>query len=157
MRTLQAEGKAVVFTNGCFDLLHAGHVDYLYRAKAEGDVLVVGLNSDRSVRLIKDRGRPILEQEQRATLLAGLGCVDFVTLFDEPDPLVLISALRPDVLVKGADWPEDRIVGAEVVKSYGGRVRRIAFVHSLSTTGIVRRILERYASPKTGDEEGQGG
>ena len=110
VRSLQAAGKSVVFTNGCFDILHAGHVDYLYRARDAGDALVVGLNSDRSVREIKEKGRPILEQGHRAAVLAGLGCVDFVIIFDAPDPLELILALRPNVLVKGADWPEDRIV-----------------------------------------------
>jgi rfaE bifunctional protein nucleotidyltransferase chain/domain len=136
----------VVFTNGCFDILHAGHVDYLYRAREAGDALVVGLNSDRSVREIKEKGRPILEQGHRAAVLAGLGCVDFVTIFDAPDPFELILALRPNVLVKGADWPEDRIVGADQVRSYGGRVQRIAFVYSLSTSEIIRRIVEGFGS-----------
>jgi rfaE bifunctional protein nucleotidyltransferase chain/domain len=144
VRELQAAGKRVVFTNGCFDILHAGHVDYLTKARAEGDALVVGLNSDDSVRSIKDEGRPIVDQAGRAAVLAGLACVDFITIFEASDPLALIVALRPDVLVKGADWPLERIVGAKEVAAYGGKVRRVSFVNSVSTSEIVRRIVNRY-------------
>ena len=145
VKGLQAAGRLVVFTNGCFDILHAGHVDYLYRARREGDALIVGLNSDRSVRAIKDSGRPIVGEIERATVLAGLGCVDFVTLFDEPDPYRLIVALRPDVLVKGADWQLEQIVGAREVTGWGGRVQRVPFSYTVSTSEIIRRIVARYA------------
>jgi D-glycero-beta-D-manno-heptose 1-phosphate adenylyltransferase len=139
-------GKTVVFTNGCFDILHAGHVRYLTQAKACGDILVVGLNSDESVGTIKGEKRPIVSELQRAEVLAGLQCVDFIALFDEPDPLGLIERLEPDVLVKGADWPEDRIVGAREVRERGGRVVRIEFVPGESTSGIIRRIVELYCN-----------
>jgi D-beta-D-heptose 7-phosphate kinase/D-beta-D-heptose 1-phosphate adenosyltransferase len=138
------KGRRVVFTNGCFDLLHAGHVRYLAAARAEGDLLVVGLNSDASVRLIKPAGRPVVDQRQRAEVLAALTCIDYVTIFDEPDPGRLIAAVAPDVLAKGADWPEDRIVGADAVRRAGGRVVRIELVPEISTTEIIRRIRERF-------------
>ena len=137
-------GRRVVFTNGCFDLLHAGHVRYLTAARAEGDLLVVGLNSDASVRGIKTAGRPVVSEEQRAEVVAALSCVDYVTIFGEPDPGRLIEAVGPDVLVKGADWPEDRIVGAEAVKQAGGRVVRVELVPQISTTEIIRRIRDRF-------------
>jgi D-glycero-beta-D-manno-heptose 1-phosphate adenylyltransferase len=146
IRLLRKEGRRVVFTNGCFDLLHVGHVRYLAAARAQGDHLVAGLNSDVSVRTIKGELRPVVPQDQRAEVLAALACVDFVTLFDEPDPLALILALRPDVLVKGADWAEADIVGAAEVKRRGGRVARIPVVGGASTTGIIQRIRERYGA-----------
>jgi D-glycero-beta-D-manno-heptose 1-phosphate adenylyltransferase len=141
---LRAGGQVVVFTNGCFDLLHAGHVRYLEAARREGDILVVGLNSDRSVRDIKGDLRPILPESERAEVLAGLAAVDYVVLFDEPDPLRLITALAPDVLVKGGDWPVDAIIGAGQVRSRGGRVVRIPVVEGASTSAIIAHILERY-------------
>jgi D-beta-D-heptose 7-phosphate kinase/D-beta-D-heptose 1-phosphate adenosyltransferase len=152
-------GKRVVFTNGCFDLLHAGHVHCLEAARLEGDLLVVGLNSDRSVRCIKGNRLPIICEDERAEVLAGLACVDFVTVFAEPEPLRVIHALEPDVLVKGADWPEAHIVGADLVRRKGGRVVRIPVVEGLSTSGIIARILSRWgtaaaassASPGKGD------
>jgi D-beta-D-heptose 7-phosphate kinase/D-beta-D-heptose 1-phosphate adenosyltransferase len=144
LRDLRAGGKVVVFTNGCFDLLHAGHVRYLTAARREGDILVVGLNSDRSVRDIKGDTRPILPESERAHVLAGLAAVNYVVLFDEPDPLRLITALAPDVLVKGGDWPEEAIIGAQVVRNRGGRVVRIPVVEAASTSAIIARILERY-------------
>jgi rfaE bifunctional protein nucleotidyltransferase chain/domain len=144
LRGLQAGGKVVVFTNGCFDLLHAGHVRYLAAARQEGDVLVVGLNSDRSVRDIKGDMRPILNESERAEVLAGLAAVNYVVLFDEADPLRLITALAPDVLVKGGDWPEEAIIGAPLVRNRGGRVVRIPVVEGASTSAIIARILERY-------------
>jgi rfaE bifunctional protein nucleotidyltransferase chain/domain len=144
LRDLQAGGKVVVFTNGCFDLLHAGHVRYLAAARQEGDVLVVGLNSDRSVRDIKGDMRPILNESERAEVLAGLAAVNYVVLFDEADPLRLITALAPDVLVKGGDWPAEAIVGAPLVRNRGGRVVRIPVVEGASTSAIIARILERY-------------
>ncbi len=137
-------GQKVVFTNGCFDILHVGHVRYLAAARRAGDLLVVGLNSDRSVQSIKGSKRPIIIQDQRAEVLAGLGCVDFVVLFDESDPLVLIQALNPNVLVKGEDWTEDRIIGTDHVKSKGGQVVRIRFTDDMSTSGIIDRIIAKY-------------
>jgi D-glycero-beta-D-manno-heptose 1-phosphate adenylyltransferase len=141
---LKAKGRTIIFTNGCFDLLHVGHVRYLQEAAALGDCLMVGLNSDRSVRLIKDPGRPLIPEDQRAEVLAALECVSYISLFDEPDPLNLIEAVRPDVLVKGADWSLDQIVGADLVKGYGGEVRRVVLVPSISTSEIVKRIIDRY-------------
>lgn len=137
-------GKKIVFTNGCFDILHVGHVRYLAAAKSAGHILVVGLNSDESVKIIKGPKRPIVNQRQRAEVLASLWCVDYVTIFDEADPLRLIAALRPDILVKGADWEVDEIVGAEVVTAHGGKVMRIEMVPDASTSTIVQRIVERY-------------
>jgi D-beta-D-heptose 7-phosphate kinase/D-beta-D-heptose 1-phosphate adenosyltransferase len=137
----RAGGKTVVFTNGCFDILHAGHVRYLEEARAQGDMLVVGLNSDNSVRAIKGPSRPVNVQEDRALVLGGLACVDLVCVFDEPDPLPLIRAILPDVLVKGADWEEKNIIGADVVKERGGRVHRASLVPGASTTGVIERIL----------------
>jgi len=138
--------RRIVFTNGCFDLMHAGHVSYLQAARAQGDLLVIGLNSDRSVRAIKGASRPIVAQKMRATVLEALACVDYITFFDDPDPLQLILAVRPDVLVKGADWEEERIVGAREVKAGGGDVVRVPLVPGISTSEIIRRILKRKAA-----------
>ncbi len=143
--TVRKSGKKIVFTNGCFDILHVGHVRYLAAARSEGDLLVIGLNSDASVRLIKGEKRPIVTQDQRAEVLASLGCVDYVVMFDEPDPLALIETLKPNVLVKGEDWTEDNIIGAEFVKSNNGKIVRIKFVDETSTSGIIERIVERYS------------
>jgi rfaE bifunctional protein nucleotidyltransferase chain/domain len=137
-------GKKVVFTNGCFDLLHLGHVRYLAAAKSEGHILVVGLNSDESVKKIKGDKRPIVEQTQRAEVLASLWCVDYVTIFDEEDPLRLIKTLKPDVLVKGEDWGEKEIVGTDVVKRNGGKVIRARMIPDASTSRIIQGIIERY-------------
>lgn len=142
---LKKAGKRIVFTNGCFDILHAGHVRYLAAARAEGDILVVGLNSDISVKLIKDEKRPIVTQTQRAEVLSALSSVDFVTLFDEPDPLKLIQIVRPDVLVKGGDWAEKDIIGADFVKTNGGKVVRVSVVPEMSTSLIIKRIVELYS------------
>lgn len=144
VRAGRRAGKRVAFTNGCFDILHAGHVRYLTAARATSDMLVVGLNSDASVRAIKGPRRPITPEALRAEVLAGLRCVDCVVLFSEPDPLALIERLQPDVLVKGADWAEEHIIGAEVVKKRGGRVARIDLVPDISTTALIDRIRERY-------------
>ena len=141
---VRKSGQKIVFTNGCFDIMHVGHVRYLAAARSKGDLLVVGLNSDASVRIIKGDKRPIVRQNHRAEVLASLGCVDFIVVFDEPDPLKLIQTLKPDVLVKGEDWTEDAIVGAEFVKSQGGKIVRISFVEELSTTAIIEKILQRY-------------
>ncbi len=144
LNALRQSGSRIVFTNGCFDILHVGHVRYLAAARSEGDRLVIGLNSDVSVRSIKGENRPIVAQDQRAEVLASLAFVDYVVFFDEPDPLVLIETLKPDVLVKGEDWTEETIVGADFVKSKGGKVARIKFVDDISTSGIIERIVARY-------------
>lgn len=144
LQTLRKSGKSVVFTNGCFDILHVGHVRYLSEAKASGDILVVGLNSDVSVKIIKGKNRPIMEQGQRAEVLAGLWCVDYVTVFNEPDPLKLIQAIEPDVLVKGSDWAEENIVGTDFVKSKGGKVARVSVVPDISTSRIINRIAKMH-------------
>ncbi len=145
---LRRLGNRVVFTNGCFDILHAGHVRYLTEARSYGDILVVGLNSDQSVRLIKGEKRPIIPELQRAEVLAGLWCVDYVTLFHETDPLGLIEILKPDILVKGADWPEDRIIGGEIVTGRGGKVIRVRMVPGVSTSAIIDKICKVYGNQK---------
>jgi rfaE bifunctional protein nucleotidyltransferase chain/domain len=132
--------RTVVFTNGCFDLLHVGHIRYLARAKSEGDILVVGLNSDRSVRSLKGPDRPVQREDDRAEILAALRAVDYVVIFDEPTPIDLITALKPAVLVKGEDWQEDDIVGGKEVKSWGGRVVRATFTPGASTTNLIDRM-----------------
>ena len=136
----RAAGRTVVFTNGVFDLLHPGHVRYLQQARALGDVLVIGINTDRSVRTNKGPERPITPEAERAEVLAALECVDIVTIFDEETPLNLISELVPDVLVKGADWAHDAIVGRDIVEARGGRVVRVAVEQGHSTTSIVQKI-----------------
>jgi D-beta-D-heptose 7-phosphate kinase/D-beta-D-heptose 1-phosphate adenosyltransferase len=136
--------KKIVFTNGCFDILHVGHVRYLAEARSRGDILIVGLNSDASVSLIKGNRRPIVRQHHRAEVLASLTCVDHIVIFEEPDPLRLIQTLKPDILVKGEDWETDAIIGAEDVRSRGGEIVRISFVEETSTTGIIQTILKRY-------------
>jgi rfaE bifunctional protein nucleotidyltransferase chain/domain len=141
---LKAKGERIVFTNGCFDLLHVGHIRYLEEAKALGDILVVGINSDRSVRNIKGPLRPILPEEERAEILSGLGCVDYITIFDEADPLELISSLQPHILVKGGDWIKETTVGKEVVERSGGEVIILPFVQGASTSNLIEAILERY-------------
>ncbi len=138
------ENKVIVFTNGCFDILHAGHAYYLKKAKELGDILVVGLNSDESIRRIKGPQRPIIPQHMRAYLLDSLKPVDYVVIFEEDTPEKLIRAIRPHVLVKGADWEIKDIVGADFVLSYGGRVERIEFKFDISTSAIIRRIIELY-------------
>jgi len=140
LRSAQRQGKKVVFTNGCFDLVHAGHVTLLERCKRQGDLLCVGINSDRSTRALKGPGRPIVSQRYRARLLAALACVDYVTVFTGSTPLSLIRKLRPNVLIKGADWGRGEIVGADDVQSWGGRVVRIPLVKGLSTSALIKRI-----------------
>ena len=144
VRKLQQSGKKVVFTNGCFDILHAGHVDLLRRARGFGDVLVVAINSDASVGRMKGPNRPIIPEDERAELLAGLEMVDFVCTFDEDTPLEAILKVHPDVLVKGADWGIDGIVGRTEVEGWGGKVVALPLVEGKSTTGIVERVLSRY-------------
>ena len=140
-RAWQAAGRVVVFTNGVFDLLHPGHIRYLQAARAEGDALIVGLNTDRSVRANKGPSRPILPEAERAELLAALAAVDAVVLFDAETPAALIAALQPDVLVKGADWALDEIVGRDFVEARGGRVVRAHMAEGYSTSGIIERVL----------------
>ncbi len=135
------QGRKIVFTNGCFDLIHRGHVDYLNKAKELGDILVVGLNSDESIRRIKGAQRPINAQEDRKVVLEALKSVDHVVIFDEDTPLNLIIAISPDILVKGADWEINNIVGADYVLSNGGEVRTISFIDGFSTTNIIEKIL----------------
>ena len=139
----RAAGRTIVFTNGVFDLLHPGHVRYLQRARSFGDVLIVGINSDRSVRTIKGEGRPITPEAERAEILAALACVDAVVVFDEETPHAIITALSPDVLVKGADWAENAIVGRDVVEARGGKVIRVPIEPGHSSTAIIERIRGR--------------
>lgn len=137
----RAGGQRVVFTNGCFDLMHVGHTRYLQTARALGDLLVVGVNTDRSVRALnKGQDRPIVPEQQRAEVLAALASVDYVVLFDEPDPGRLIAEILPDVLVKGGDWTPDKIIGREIVEAHGGVVKTIPLVPGVSTTVIVEKI-----------------
>ena len=142
---LRKAGKRVVFTNGCFDLIHIGHIRLLQKAREKGDCLVVAVNSDSLVRQIKEPGRPVMPEGERAEVVAALGCVDWVTIFSEPDPLVLIRLLTPDVLVKGTDWSEEEIVGAPDVREAGGQVLRIPLVPEISTSGIVERIYSVFS------------
>lgn len=143
-KKLKQTGKKVVFTNGCFDIIHAGHVDYLSKAKDCGDILIVGLNSDSSVREIKGIDRPIVNENERAYILTQLKPVDFVVLFNEPTPKQLIEQLLPDVLVKGADWAIENIVGRDIVELNGGEVRTIKFITEQSTTNIIKKVLATY-------------
>jgi rfaE bifunctional protein nucleotidyltransferase chain/domain len=144
---LQIEGKTVVFTNGHFDLLHVGHVDYLQRAKELGDVLIVGLNSDASTRALKGEKRPVVPQDERARMLTALACLDYVVIFEETTANSLVEALKPDLYVKGGDWGEGRTPPeAEVVTSYGGQVRILPYLPEHCTTGLIEAIVERFGS-----------
>lgn len=140
----RSEGKIVVFTNGVFDLIHAGHIDYLKKAKSLGQVLILGLNGDESVRNIKGDKRPILNEKERAFIVSNLKPVDYVVIFDEDTPANVIEKLVPDVLVKGADWSLDKIVGREIVEKHGGVVRSIEFVNDQSTSKIIDSIIAKY-------------
>ncbi len=141
---LQKKGKKIVFTNGCFDLLHPGHVSYLAAARALGDLLVVGVNSDASVRRLKGEKRPIMPEAARSQLLVALSSVDYVTIFAEDDPYQLISLLQPDILVKGGDWDTSSIVGRDIVEAKGGEIYSLPFIDEYSTTSIVEEIIRRY-------------
>jgi rfaE bifunctional protein nucleotidyltransferase chain/domain len=141
---LRAAGTKIVFTNGCFDLIHTGHTRYLAKARSFGGILIVAVNSDASVRRIKDEKRPINPQDERAETLAALESVDFVTIFDEPDPHTIIFELQPDVLVKGGDWPVEKIVGRDIVEARGGRVISVPYIEGASTTGIIEKIVKKY-------------
>ncbi len=140
----KSTSKTVVFTNGCFDLIHGGHIEFLQKAKSMGDILVVGLNSDASVRSLKGDGRPIKSQKERANILSALKYVDYITIFDESTPEHLIGEIRPDILVKGNDYNIDEVVGREIVEGYGARVELIPIVKGLSTTNTVEQILEKH-------------
>jgi D-beta-D-heptose 7-phosphate kinase/D-beta-D-heptose 1-phosphate adenosyltransferase len=145
LKKYQSKEQKVVFTNGCFDILHPGHTTYLAAARALGDILVVGINSDASVRRLKGDKRPIMTENARGQLLAALAAVDFVTIFDEDDPYQLIKLLTPDILVKGGDWDTGNIVGRDLVEARGGLVRSLPFIGEYSTTSIVEEILKRYS------------
>lgn len=142
---LRTQGKKIVFTNGCFDLIHTGHTRYLAKAKSFGDALIVAVNSDASVRRIKGDKRPINNEADRMETLAALEAVDFVVLFDEPDPFRVISELQPDVLVKGGDWPVEKIIGRDIVEARGGKVISVGYIEGASTTGIIEKIVEKYS------------
>jgi D-beta-D-heptose 7-phosphate kinase/D-beta-D-heptose 1-phosphate adenosyltransferase len=146
LEALRKEGKKIAFTNGCFDILHVGHVRYLKEAKKTADILVLALNSDASVQAIKGLKRPLVSGEERAEVLAALECIDFVTIFNELTPLELICYLKPDILIKGGDWPEDKVVGRDEIKKWGGHVTIIPEVAGKSTTNIVDKIISVYCS-----------
>ena len=149
IKGLRARGKRIVFTNGCFDLLHVGHVRYLKKAKTFGDILIVALNSDKSIHLIKGPQRPINPEKARAEVLVALNSVDYVTLFDEPDPQNIIAALLPDVLVKGSDWSKNRVIGKDMVEARGGKVITLPVVPHVSTTRIIGDIIKKYGKTQT--------
>ena len=142
---LKQNGKRIVFTNGCFDILHYGHVKYLQDARRKGDYLVVAVNSDASIKRIKAKNRPVIGQSDRLKTVAALACVDFVVLFNEDNPLRLIKALRPDVLIKGADWSKRKIIGADFVSSYGGHVLTVNLVKGRSTSLIIEKIVRDFS------------
>jgi D-beta-D-heptose 7-phosphate kinase/D-beta-D-heptose 1-phosphate adenosyltransferase len=145
---LRAQNKKLVFTNGCFDLLHLGHVRYLNHARAMGDALVIGLNTDDSVRRIKGKGRPLIPELERAEVLSALSSVDYIFLFEDPTPQRVIDAIVPDILVKGADWSPDAIVGRETVEAAGGKVCNLPLVEQMSTSGIINTVLARFGKPE---------
>jgi D-beta-D-heptose 7-phosphate kinase/D-beta-D-heptose 1-phosphate adenosyltransferase len=144
VQNLQKQGKKVVFTNGVFDLLHLGHVTYLQEARKQGDLLIVGLNSDASVRRIKGPLKPLLPLAERAEMLLALSCVDYVTFFEEDNPFNCIKAIQPDVLIKGGDWAIDKIIGGDIVVARGGRVANIPVVEGRSTTNLIQMVVDRY-------------
>ena len=142
---LKQEGKRIVFTNGCFDILHYGHVKYLQDARNKGDYLVVAVNSDSSIKKIKAKNRPVIGQNDRLRTVAALASVDFVVLFNQDNPLSLIKTLKPDILIKGADWSKKKIIGADFVESYGGRVLTVHLVKGRSTSAIIEKIVRDFA------------
>lgn len=153
---LRSTGKKIVFTNGCFDILHTGHTRYIAAARALGDLLIVAVNSDASVRTIKGEKRPINPESDRAEALAALAAVDYVTVFSESDPYNIVASLQPDVLVKGGDWPLDKIIGRDIVESRGGRVVTIPFIEGASTTGIIEKIVKLYGPEGEGRKTAAG-
>lgn len=142
---LKRAGKKIVFTNGCFDILHYGHVKYLQDAKAKGDYLVVAVNSDVSVKKIKGDHRPVVGELDRMRTLAALACVDFIVLFNQPDPLKVIEALKPNYLIKGSDWSSKNIIGADFVKARGGKVLTVKLVPGRSTTALIKKIVKVFS------------
>jgi rfaE bifunctional protein nucleotidyltransferase chain/domain len=144
IKELKSSGKKIVFTNGVFDIIHRGHIEYLSKAKSLGDILVVGLNSDASVKIIKGEKRPIVNQDNRAFVLANLKPVDYVVIFEEDNPYNTINAIKPDVLVKGADWSVDKIIGSDIVLASGGEVRTLEFVENNSSSSIIDEIIKKY-------------
>lgn len=140
LRKIKAQKETIIFTNGCFDILHAGHVSYLQKAKSLGDFLVIGLNSDASVRKLKGKKKPFVSQKNRAKVLSALACVDFIVIFDTLTPLNLIEAVKPNILVKGGDWKIKDIVGSGFVRSYGGSVKSLPYVKGFSTSALIRKI-----------------
>lgn len=146
LKKLKAKKKKIVFTNGCFDILHAGHVTYLAKAKGLGDILIVGLNSDTSVKKLKGKSRPIVTQKYRAKVLSALSSVDFVVIFNGLTPLNIIKAIRPDILIKGGDWKVKDIVGADLLKAYGGRVKTLPYIKGLSTKNIIAKIKKPHTT-----------
>ncbi len=143
-KELKLQNKKVVFTNGVFDILHAGHVDYITTAKSKGDILIVAVNSDSSVKKIKGELRPIVPQNERAFIISSLKPVDYVVIFDEETPYEIIKKIIPDVLVKGADWSVENIVGRDIVETNGGKVETIEFINNISTTNMIKTVLERF-------------
>lgn len=143
---LRSQGKTTGFTNGCFDILHPGHIDYLEKAKKYVDVLIVGLNSDSSVRKIKDKSRPFNNQKDRARVIAGLEAVDYVVIFDTPTPYGIISRIKPDYLFKGGDWKKNKVVGKDFVESYGGKVIILPYLKGYSTTRLAKKICTRLST-----------
>ena len=146
IKALQQQGKKIVFTNGCFDILHAGHVDIFQQARNLGDALVVAVNSDISIKKIKGEKRPIVPQEQRMQVLAALEAIDYVVIFDEENPFKIIKEIQPDILVKGGDWPVETIVGREIVEKKGGKVLSIPLMEGISTTNIIEEVKKRFCS-----------
>jgi D-beta-D-heptose 7-phosphate kinase/D-beta-D-heptose 1-phosphate adenosyltransferase len=140
----RARGKKIVFTNGCFDLLHVGHVKYLQKARSFGDILILGLNSDASIRRLKGEKRPLICEEERAHILAALDCISYIVIFENDTPLELIQAIQPDILVKGGDYTLEGVVGREIVEAAGGRVELVTFVDGKSTTNIIEKVLQSY-------------
>lgn len=141
---LKKDGKIIIFTNGCFDIVHAGHIDYMDKAKKLGNVLIVGVNSDDSVKRIKGKSRPIVDLDNRLRLLQGFSVIDYLCVFDDDTPLELIKKVKPDILVKGEDWKDKGVVGEDVVKAYGGRVELIKLLPGISTSIIIDKILKAY-------------
>ena len=140
---LKKNGRTIAFTNGCFDILHFGHASYLEAAKKKDRILVIGLNSDRSIRKIKGPHRPIISQNYRAALIAALSCVDYVTIFDEDTPLKVIQALKPDILIKGADWKGKKVAGSDIVRSNGGKVEFVRYIRGLSSSRIINIMIDK--------------
>jgi len=145
VKVFKQRGKLVVFTNGCFDILHYGHIKYLEDAKSKGDYLIVALNSDSSIKKIKALGRPVIGQLDRLKTIAALASVDFAILFNEDNPLKLIKALKPDILIKGSDWSKEKIIGADFVESYGGKVMTVNLVKGRSTSAIINKIIHDFS------------